>query len=1141
MAEKILQELESASQIALAPPDIVTSEQRHAAEAVILEFRKTKLPYNLCKFILENSKCDYVLFQAATTIKESVIREWTLLEAMDIESLRSFLLRFITQHITLKSYVREQILQTVAVILKRGEVDVKGASRDNMFQDITNLVSSGNVTMQLVACSMLTALLNEFSSSSRTSNVGFTWEFHSKCKKAFEENDLKRVFLFALQVLYEIERQPSPLSRETTAVLNRLLSITDSVLCWEFTPKLSYRRHVGSFEMNENVSLKPDESWRTTLLDKNMLQLFFNIHKKVRHNSDMSHHSITCLSQLASLNGIIFPDDKARLEYLTAYISGFLELLSCIDLQDYENLGVASTFKNLILMFPISLLEALPRELLTSFINHMTRLTCDVGKNAAMEEALHKDDTIYMEAYEKMLETWMDLVTNMKDLPMEVLYPQSQEVFNIYVQCHISAPEGTRIQNGMDAYTDADEVDEIEEDDRERFADQLSSIGILGRLAPEHCVPLLAKILENRVSRLHGHLHRLQQQSAATQNCLLDASHLNSLYEDLHWIVLISTHVLTEECEGETPMIPSDIMEYSICQTKKTDLSTTMKVLASPGQSIESIPGSDISTDPVIRLISAVFRLCEVEKQAINAKMSHVLSPQVGSSVMCFLRRWARAYLLPDETYYTNVSPALFSAFGRDTDGAQWTVSFLLDKIISNIAIWTAEEALVEDTLQFLVSLVEQRQKARYLTKCELLWNIAKQEANHQPPLSLLPSKPRRSLLKALVLAGSGVEEDTLREGYWNCVLKSLHDRFHHLLSQENFARVAQVVGVKTALITMLESLCGVAEGTRIDNLQRLFTFFLPILQECVRILDTYHNCEDVVPLVIELFNEVVNKQLCYLGESDSRKLYELCLTAIQMYSKHNAGRRTVSDEEEEDRYNDILLTMELLTNLLSKDFIDFSDPAEEVFPQNGEQVSAADVVLFGLNTIIPLMNEDLLAFPTLCAQYFKLVTFLAEIHPDKFSSLPENLLNSLMASVELGLSRYGSDISRMSLEIITSLASHVFQTNQSESILNSHLANFLKQVFNMLLLETFNMELLEVSSTALFCLICCHQDGYRELVNQLLQHQTDPQYRERLLEAFTNLTPPSLNMTINRTSKIAFMSNFGNFLINVRGFLCVK
>lgn len=64
---------------------------------------------------------------------------------------------------------------------------------------------------------------------------------------------------------------------------------------------------------------------------------------------------------------------------------------------------------------------------------------------------------------------------------------------------------------------------------------------------------------------------------------------------------LFTAHVLTEECEGETPMIPSDIMDYSISQTKKTDLGTTLKVLASPSQSLESIPGSDHSTDPVVR------------------------------------------------------------------------------------------------------------------------------------------------------------------------------------------------------------------------------------------------------------------------------------------------------------------------------------------------------------------------------------------------------------------------------------------------------------------------------------------------------------------------------------------------------------
>jgi hypothetical protein len=50
-------------------------------------------------------------------------------------------------HFSLQSYVREQILQTVAVILKRGTLDPKGARLDGLFQDVTQLISSGNVTM----------------------------------------------------------------------------------------------------------------------------------------------------------------------------------------------------------------------------------------------------------------------------------------------------------------------------------------------------------------------------------------------------------------------------------------------------------------------------------------------------------------------------------------------------------------------------------------------------------------------------------------------------------------------------------------------------------------------------------------------------------------------------------------------------------------------------------------------------------------------------------------------------------------------------------------------------------------------------------------------------------------------------------
>ena len=47
----------------------------------------------------------------------------------------------------LQSYVREQILQTVAVILKRATLEKKGKSCDGLFEDVTTLISSGNITM----------------------------------------------------------------------------------------------------------------------------------------------------------------------------------------------------------------------------------------------------------------------------------------------------------------------------------------------------------------------------------------------------------------------------------------------------------------------------------------------------------------------------------------------------------------------------------------------------------------------------------------------------------------------------------------------------------------------------------------------------------------------------------------------------------------------------------------------------------------------------------------------------------------------------------------------------------------------------------------------------------------------------------
>ena len=72
---------------------------------------------------------------------------------------------------------------------------------------------------------------------------------------------------------------------------------------------------------------------------------------------------------------------------------------------------------------------------------------------------------------------------------------------------------------------------------------------------------------------------------------------------------------------------------------------------------------------------------------------------------------------------------------------------------------------------------------------------------------------------------------------------------------------------MKLEVQTLLESFKGVALASSSQTTSSLFGYLLPIVQDCVVLLNVYHNCPEVVCLVLELYVDLVGAQIVHLVE----------------------------------------------------------------------------------------------------------------------------------------------------------------------------------------------------------------------------------------------------------------------------------
>uniref|UniRef100_A0A182N2V3 Exportin-4 n=1 Tax=Anopheles dirus TaxID=7168 RepID=A0A182N2V3_9DIPT len=1087
MDETYLKNLETAAHIIMAPPNSITNQQRQESESIFTSFRKTKTPYALCQAILEKSMVDLVLFEAADVLKKAVVGEWKFIAEQDRASLRQYLLNYVIQR-DVPVFIRDKLLQVVAIMIKRASLEDHGVERGQILDETKKMLTSGELKQQILSCSIMLAVLEEYCNIVRSDDTGLNTLEHFKAKKQFEDSDLLKTFCMTLQAMVDIVNGFDTSNTLQMYFFKQLLTVMETVLTWGFLlPNLRNVRVRHSLsksiiDTSETVTkalhappLRLQAQWKSVIFDPKVLEVFFHTYWKTREIDDLQPKALMCILQLSTLRGPIITENiDESMSYLANYLTHFLSLMTNIEIKDKEAYSFSLILRKLFQFLPTDMLKMLPNSLFDASMQQCFTLTMKFFEQSAADESVAPDEALYIDALSNMLGIWLSFFDDKQNYPIEPMLPYITQMFEKYVQCHLAPPQGIRgAIPGRDGEGGAgeNEITEMEESDRERFKEQLTIMGFFGRQILQHALGLLAKLLEDRTRKLGTHLHMLH---ASKSLSISDGMNLENLFEDIHWLLLISGHVMALESVGETPLIPEPILALSKRQVESgaTDVTNSLKLLAAPNQDIQELPNAEANVDPVVRLMAAGFRLCELEKTAIEVRMYQFLSPELSATTMWFLRHWCGTYVM--SAYEPSASHIFANAFGVGTAGALWVINYLLNKICLNAQHLRAEPAVMEETIELLLALQRNRYRAQTIFSSEYFRSICDLKSFE------LPLTVKRKLLRGFVTIGCSVEGDEIRTEYIKRIVQGTKEKFGLLQTTlQQHANVHQSEQFKQKVIEVLEETIGCVEGA-FDNLMVvLFNEMQPICKQLGTFMSVYRNDTVIVELVLELLNELERSAEV---KEVRVALHQYSMDVISVYVKNNSNRISLDPTNNERDPQDLILILKLIHGLSSS----------RVGNDEETQQQSSDVCIFGLTNIVPLITADLIRYPELCYQYYITITSFVDSKPYVVPALHPDFLKQLVASVELGLSSFTAEVELKCVEFIEAFAQVVRLHQNPDALVTQLLQSFLKVMLDMTIGQKIDWNNTSDWYKAMYTVICCFPQTFKDMIQSFLQEHVD-------------------------------------------------
>jgi len=305
------------------------------------------------------------------------------------------------------------------------------------------------------------------------------------------------------------------------------------------------------------------------------------------------------------------------------------------------------------------------------------------------------------------------------------------------------------------------------------------------------------------------------------------------------------------------------------------------------------------------------------------------------------------------------------------------------------------------------------------------------------------------------------------------------------------------------------------------------------MLEPLVDLFSSYSSVPETCALLLELLVDLTTN---VANRLDVEGQAVLCATAVATVQAHmpNMERLRGAAHEEAAFAEHALLMVRLLSALSSAQQFGGETSAES-------DASPGDVVITGLEQLLPMLTEEYLSEPQLCQKYFSLVLFLAQEFSGELYAAGD-LCDMVLSTIAHGIGPYGTDITRFGLEALHFIGSTHYDRLQEGSAnpdLVEPLQGLLEALLQMFLLEPFDLRLEQSAARALFPIVCADQECFQHLAEALLVKQENSELRDRLADALDGLlTGGGLTLHVDRANQATFTANFKELLSAVRGFI---